>query len=69
MAVMSDNNWSITILASASFVLVVTSIITEVVSSDIMESWLLVTGGKEMTVSPSVRQGYTDQASRRCRYW
>ena len=39
------------------------------VVSDILESLLLVTGGKEMTVSPSMRQGYTGHLSRMCRYW
>ena len=57
MSVISPSSWSNTILASESLVLVVTSIRTVVVVSDILESWLLVTGGKEMTRSPSVRQG------------
>ena len=69
MSVMSTSSWSITILASESLVLVVTSIMTVVVSSDIRELSLLVTGGKEMTVLLSVRQGNTGQLSSRCRYW
>ena len=43
--------------------------IANLVVSDIRVSPLLVTGGKEMTVSPSIRQGYTGQLSSKCRYW
>ena len=57
MSVISTSSWSITILASSSLELAVTSIMTVVVVSDILELSLLVTGGKEMTVSESVRQG------------
>ena len=39
------------------------------VVSDILESLLLVRGWKEMTRSPSMRQGYTGHWSRMCRYW
>ena len=43
--------------------------IANLVVSDIRVSPLLVTGGKEMTVSPSIRQGYTGQLSSKCKYW